>query len=281
MVATVVSAPPRTAQGVRAFGYWHLLSLDAPCVAVLWTMFFEWQFHARLPAAGPLALGLAVWVLYVADRVHDAVQGDLLQERHRFHLRYTRRLLVAAAVASAAVLGLLFNLPAPLRAAWLLLAIPLGVYVAVVHVLHLHRVPKEPLVALFFAAATSIPVLVSRGNAGVGLPLAALSFGLVCWLNCAAIDRWEGTLAAADPLTRWMGTHLRAAAWLAALLMAPALLLRGSSAIAVAALAAAACLLQLDGWRTRLHPVTLRALADAALLTPLAVWPVYAWLHLR
>lgn len=280
-MATAVTAPPRTAQGARTFVYWHLLSLDAPCVAALWTLFFAWQFHTRLPLAGPLALGIAVWVLYVADRVHDAARGELLQERHRFHLRYTRRLLVAAAVGSAALLGLLFRVPAPLRTAWLLLGTPLALYVVAVHVLRLRSVPKEPLVALFFAAATSLPVFVSGGAAGASLPLAALSFGLVCWLNCAAIGRWEGTLGSADPLTRQMGTHLRAATWTAALLMAPALFTRGSSPIAMAALVAASLLLQLHGKRAHLYPATLRALADAALLTPLAIWPVAAWLHLR
>lgn len=261
--------------------YWHLLSLDAPCVAALWTLFIAWQFHTQLSAAGPLALGLAVWVLYIADRVHDAVRGDLVQDRHRFHLRYARPFLLAAAVGTAIVLILLFRLPAPLRTAWLLLAMPLALYVVAVHVLHLRRVPKEPLVAVFFAAATCLPVLACGGAAGIGLPLAAFSFGLVCWLNCAAIGRWEGTLLSADSLTRWLGTHLRTGAWLVAVVVLPAMLLRQSGAIAVAALAAAACLLHLDKQRTRLHPATLRALADAALLTPLAVWPVAAWLHLR
>lgn len=269
------------AQGASPLVLWHLLSLDAPCVAALWTLFFAWQFHVHLAVAAPIALALSVWVLYVADRVQDAGRGDLIQERHRFHLRHTRLLRMAAGAGFCTVLALLLLLPAALRTAWLLLALPLALYVGAVHGLRLHRVPKEPLVAVFFAAATAMPVYVSHGAAGFGLSLAALCFGLVCWLNCAAIGRWEGMLATADPLTRWLGSHLRVGASLAALLMVPALSVHHSGAIAVAALAAIACLVQLHGRRARLYPATLRALADAALLTPLVVWPVCAWLHLR
>ncbi len=261
--------------------YWHLLSLDAPCVAALWTVFIAWQFHVRLPVAATFALASAVWVLYVADRVHDADQGELLQDRHRFHLQHTRLLLLGALGAGCLVLALLPEVPASLRTAWLWLALPLTMYVGAVHVLQLCRVPKEPLVAIFFAAAASLPVYALGGVTGFGLPLAASSFGLVCWLNCAATARWEGMLGSADPLTRWLGTHLNAAAWLAALLMAPALFVRGSATIAVATLAAAVCLMLLHRKRARVLPATLRALADAALLTPLVVWPVCAWLRLR
>ena len=267
-------------QDVGILVYWHLLSLDAPCVAALWTAFLTRQFHTHLPFAATLALALAVWVLYVADRVHDAAKGDLLQARHRFHLLYRHQLLLGAVLAGCVVLLLLTRLPASLRTAWLLLALPLAVYVLAVHVLHLCRVPKEPLVAVFFATAAALPVLVSGGAAGMALTLAASSFGLVCWLNCAAIARWEGMLLAADPLTRWLGAHLDAGAWLVALLMAPALFMRGSTAVAVASLTAAACLVQLHRKRDLLSPETLRALADAALLTPLVVWPASAWLHL-
>ena len=249
-------------------------------MAALWTLFFAWQFRAHLPVAAPLALAVAVWVLYVADRVQDAVRGDLIQDRHRFHLRHTQPLLIATIAGCCTVLTLLFFLPMPLRTAWLLLALPLALYVCAVHMLRLDRVPKEPLVAVFFAAATAMPVYVSHGAMGLRVPLAALSFGLVCWLNCAAIGRWEGMLALADPLTRWLGTHLQRGAWIIALLMVPAIFVYGGSAVAVAVLAAVACLVQLHGRRARLHPATLRALADVALLTPLVVWPVSAWLRL-
>ena len=51
---------------------WHLLSLDAPTVAALWTWFIAATNHIHLPLSSPLAMFIAVWTLYAADRVLDA-----------------------------------------------------------------------------------------------------------------------------------------------------------------------------------------------------------------
>ena len=51
---------------------WHLLSLDAPTVAVLWTWFIARTNHVHLPLASLAAMALAVWILYAADRFLDA-----------------------------------------------------------------------------------------------------------------------------------------------------------------------------------------------------------------
>lgn len=280
-MSTVVTAPPHTALGVKAVVNWHLLSLDAPCVAALWTCFFAWQFHTPLRPIAPLALAIAVWVLYVLDRVHDADQGDTEQDRHRFHLMHRSVFLRAAFAALAVLITLLFFLPSTLSAAWLWLSVPLALYVCAVHLLRLHRIPKEPLVAAFFTTAVAMPVFVAGSAARSALLVAALMFGAACWLNCAAIARWEGTLLQADPVTAYLGSNLRLGAWLLVLLMVPALLNRQSVPIALAAFVTGACLVGLNGVRTQLEPPMLRALADAALLTPVAVWPVVAWLRLR
>ena len=88
---------------------WHLASLDAPTVAVVWALALAWAAGVRLPLSAALALGLATWVLYVGDRLLDARAGmtsggtERLRERHLFHWRHRRALsLVAAAAACAA-----------------------------------------------------------------------------------------------------------------------------------------------------------------------------------
>jgi len=48
---------------------WHLASLDAPTVAVVWTLGFAWAASVRLPPWIPVLLALATWAVYVADRL--------------------------------------------------------------------------------------------------------------------------------------------------------------------------------------------------------------------
>ena len=52
-----------------------VLSLDAPAVAVLWQLLFARSFHARLGASVTILLALVVWLIYVADRVLDALKA--------------------------------------------------------------------------------------------------------------------------------------------------------------------------------------------------------------
>ena len=86
---------------------WHLASLDAPTVALVWSLAFAWVVHIRLPLWVPALLALAVWSIYIADRLLDARAAlrepalHLLRERHLFHWR-NRRILLPLAVASAA-----------------------------------------------------------------------------------------------------------------------------------------------------------------------------------
>ena len=81
---------------------WHLSSLDAPSVALVWSLSFAWVVHLRLPPWVPALLMLAVWAVYVADRLLDARTAltsrnvDSLRERHLFHWRHRRVLLPLA-----------------------------------------------------------------------------------------------------------------------------------------------------------------------------------------
>ena len=143
-VATAVThALPVAAKARRTpLVYWHLLSLDAPSVAVLWTTFLAKAFDVHLRFDILLSLGLAVWVLYAADRIQDAVRGGLLEERHRFHLLHRRPLSIAIVGVVVTILALLWNLPLALRTAWLLLSLPLLCYLLMIHVLHIPKMPK-------------------------------------------------------------------------------------------------------------------------------------------
>ncbi len=255
-------------------GGWHLLSLDAPCVAAVWTAFLARCFGVALPWTAPAALGVAVWMLYALDRMADASRpGEVLEERHRFHGAHQFAFTGAVIGAVPALVLLIALLPHALRTGWLLLALPMAGYVAAVHGLRLRRVPKEHLVAVFFAVATAMPVLVSHG---VLLPLVAAAmavFGALCWLNCVAIARWERARDL-DAATAWAADHFHAVA--TAVVGLAALLMPVQPDLAAACILSAGLLLVLE--RLRLQAMLLRALADAALLTPM-LW--LAFVHAR
>ena len=71
--ATPTKPPLKTiSHHTNPLALWHLLSLDAPTVAALWTWFIASANHIRLPLSSALAMALAVWMLYAADRLMDA-----------------------------------------------------------------------------------------------------------------------------------------------------------------------------------------------------------------
>ena len=101
MATSTQVVPAVGTSGVLAL--WHLLSLDAPTVAVIWTWFVARAEHVRLPWATPAAMGIAVWMLYAGDRLLDARvldgvrtawTGERLEARHLFHYRHRRGFLV-------------------------------------------------------------------------------------------------------------------------------------------------------------------------------------------
>lgn len=249
---------------------WHLLSLDAPTVAAVWTVFLAYYFDVVLPWTAPAALALAVWLVYAADRLHDARSGTgPLEERHHFHARHARAFLVAIALVTIVLAVLVWLLPRELRTAWMLLGLPLMGYVAGVHVLRV-RVPKEALVGVFFAAAATMPALLAAHTASV--MIAGGLFGVLCWLNCVFIARSEG-VEAAGAVTGWAVRRFPLAASSLLVVALVVFIAFGDGGLAVAL--GAALLLLLDVARQQpLRAVRVRALADAALLTPLLVLPL-------
>jgi len=76
---------------------WHLLSLDAPTIAVLWTWFVARMTRTAVPWTTEAAMGVTVWLLYAADRLLDTRALDPLgdtsefEARHFFHHRHRAR----------------------------------------------------------------------------------------------------------------------------------------------------------------------------------------------
>lgn len=257
---------------------WHLLSLDAPTVAAVWTWFVAHAARIALPPVIPAAMFVAVWLLYAGDRLLDgASANEELQERHRFHHRHRRGFIAAMVVAVAILLPLVLAIPWEILKLYLLLAVLLLLWFAMVHRVAPRlrlRLPKEIMPGAFCAAAAFTPVWATVGYRHGELALAAVGYGLLVTLNCWTIFAWEhDEISAADATTQFGVRWLReatiagvvislAATYLAAPHLAP---------IFFAIALAAGLLWMLGRARASLRPTDLRAAADLVLLTPLLV----------
>ncbi|MBS1814038.1 MAG: hypothetical protein JSS87_04090 [Acidobacteria bacterium] len=246
---------------------WHLTSLDAPLVAMLWTHLFAPEVSIYATAA----LGIAVWMLYVVDRLLDARNPNtFLEERHRFHHAHRRTLIALLLIAAPVLIILMSHVEPSLRIARIGLALPLGIYLLAIHSTR-WRMPKELAVALFFAIACSAPAALSYGVPHV-FPFASI-FSALCFLNCAAIARWEARTPdewqAMHPLTRFVARNLHLLGGGLILLALAIALVTREYAIPLACIVSALLLAVANAKRAHLSRLSLRIVADAALLTPL------------
>jgi len=291
-VATTAS-PTRTPQSNKTADYpaspplrrynlvalWHLSSLDAPTVAVAWTSFIARVSHVRLPATSLAAMGIAVWILYAADRLLDArllasptAPSDTLEARHFFHHRHWKPFLTGIVLCSIAMIPLLLDIPfAAIRLYLIEGSLLVGWFLLIHATRSALRLPKELAVGLFFAAAVFIPTVARNPALRLPLILPAILFAALCSLNCLFIYHWEheqtGIPTCAHPTTRFALSHLP---WLSAALATASLLATlKHSPIAAACALSTLVLALLNYSRHHLHRTTLRATADLALLTPL------------
>jgi hypothetical protein len=276
---------------------WHLASLDAPTVALVWALAFAWAAHVTLPAWAPILLALVAWPVYIADRLLDVrsafrtSQVHPLRMRHHFHWRY-RRLFIPLAAAStcAAACIIIICMPVAARERNSVLVAAGLAYFSSVHVgrtyprmlsrIFAPLLAKETLVAVIFTAACALPALSRAGTGGSlrlasafwSMVIAVVFFTLLAWLNCNSIEHWEAAQSRSNGnRSPRSGTFAHAIGLgLAGLLLAAGLSFHQRVALLVASGAAAALLLALlDRLRDRLTPLALRVAADLVLLTPL------------
>ena len=281
-VASRVVSPARALARslARLIVLWHLLSLDAPTVAVVWAAAIAHFAGITLPASSLVAMFLAVWILYAADRLldsSDSASKTGLEPRHHFHSHHRGAFRLVLIAASLVLAPVLLMIPAASMRLYLLLAAMLFAWLLLVHVPPAipksapRRLPKEFVVGPFFAAATFIPTVARAPVLRLHLLPQASLFAILCSLNCLLIYAWEHptlrSRASAHPSTRCALGHLTALA-VALLGAALTLALVQRAPLGLAIVLSAAALLALDRWPPR-DPTLLRAAADLALLTPL------------
>ncbi|HEX4319694.1 MAG TPA: hypothetical protein VHZ52_02235 [Acidobacteriaceae bacterium] len=259
-----------------ALRFWHLASLDAPTVAVVWTFAFAWMCHIHLPLWLPVVLAIAAWCFYVADRLLDARNANTpLRARHHFHWRHRRIFVPLAIIAALAAIALVArSMPFAARERNSVLAAAALVYFTSVHspwrvAAPKFRFPKELLVGVLFTLACAIPTLSRVGSSRLlaALPTILILIALA-WLNCHAIESWESDFPGRPTVFR-LALALAATALLAT--FATSLYdLRQAILLGMASLSAV-LLAGLDHKSLSLTPIALRSCADLALLTPLLV----------
>jgi hypothetical protein len=266
----------------RALERWHLLSLDAPTVATLWTWFIARVAHLALPWTELAAMFSAVWVLYALDRLLDArmiacgTHLDSLEARHFFHHLHGAAFRWGIAAGCAVLACLLPRmLAAELKLDLILGALLAGWFLVIHTVIHTGErpLPKEFVVGIFFSTAVFVPTLARAPRLIAALWMPALLFAAVCCLNCLFLFAWEHE---ARDTSEAHATTRRAARAVVPLTVVLILIcgLRATPTVAAIALVAM-LLLGLHVVRHRLARVTLRAAADLVLLTPIlfAWWP--------
>jgi hypothetical protein len=269
-------APTRALQVSRALHLWHLASLDAPTVALVWALAFAWTAGVHLDRWVLLLLASGTWTVYVGDRLldaHHAIRSGYLgelRERHYFHWRH-RRLLIPIACAGAAIAAGLVarRIPYAVRRRDSVLAAAALIYFSGVHSAArapdwLRRlVSKEMLVGLLFTAGCAAPTLSRLHSARWPVFACLVLFVALAWVNCAAIERWESSVNE----TVFRQAFVLGIAGLGAsgafLFTEPR-----ASALACSIAVGALLLCMLDLTRTRVSPLTLRTVADLVLLTP-------------
>lgn len=283
------------------FWLWpNLLSLDAPVVALVWLHMFArmWRvdFH---PWQAYASLGLAVWGIYIVDRLLDvkllAENDPRIGARHRFHRRHSGWLgwLGFAAIGGSAALAL-FTMPAELFGhgffgggqisfgyIFPVLAMVVVFFALTVTSAESSEIPllRNLVAGMAFAYGTAMAAHVYIPTEGVLhllLSREVLAFALLCSVNICAIHFWEHSRLSDDP-------EVKAADELS---MTLPLALLGAAAILFAwldkdastrpffysVLVSAGLMFVLNRRRAGFSLDSLRVLADAAMLAPLPVF---------
>ncbi len=258
----------------------NLVCLDAPIVAVTWQWLFARSFHLPIAAPARLTLFLTAWLIYLADRLGDALSlrdGSEKSLRERFCQRHRGEWLVLLGSVTVLDAWIVFHdLAAHLLRVGLVVGLVAAVYLLVNYSLgKLWRAlpVKEFSVGLLFAVGTVTAFL---PRLEFGFWLAFSLFAALCSLNCISIAVWEKELDEAQHkhsiATRWPRTrrYLRLPAVLLAIICAICALSGLAPAEFCGAAGMSALLLGgLDFFRDQTRRDERTALADLVLLTPL------------
>ena len=275
----------RGATRVRWWQWPTVLSLDAPAVALAWQGLLAHAAGVRLHWPEGVVLASGIWMSYAADRWFEGwrLETDTIQtERHRFYHEKRWKIAAVWVLVLAGSLAVSFTqlTPRELGAGAGLLAAVLLYLLShqLIHRTHPWRAPKEVCVAVLMACGAGVFVAASPGANLPDLATPLILFGLLCFSNCALISAWEHEVDAVHGQTSLATDYARGAAMarlfpliLIFVSLTLAFLQPSSRPCALCALASSTLLWLVDRAEPRLGRRMARVLADAVLLTPLAL----------
>ena len=258
---------------IRLWQWPNVLGLDAAGIAMAWLGVFAANIrpHEQPGAAAYLALGVSVWLTYLADRLFDVNTRQaeaLLSIRHRFTKAHSRRLWTAWGVLLAiVVLTAICCLKAfQLKGGFLLLVICL-IYTLLNQLCSKRFFPKEVFVAGIFAAGTQVFLRTPQ------LDLLVLGFALLCLTNCLVIAERERAVDASLQVHS-LARHL-SARWLWVLIVLT-VGLAACNQLRVALLPPALTIGLLFHRRSSIPKESYRVLCDASLLLGPLIYAVFS-----
>jgi hypothetical protein len=256
----------------------NLLSLDAPIVALAWQYLLEISFQTHTDWFGRAALALAVWAIYLLDRLLDTRRPAESTEalRHRFARNHRAAMLVLLMAALAAGVITVINASAALIVNGSILSAAVLAYLICVHRKKL-PIPKEQAVSILFATGVALAPL-AGGSHLWAIATAALPLFFLCLANTAAIEHVEWSRlhhhSSPEPnvFTRWIAERYLGFCLGVTLICGLGAVCTSVEELRLPFMYSAAAMLALSllhAARNRLSTEAFRVLADAALLSPL------------
>ncbi len=238
-------------------------------IALLWQAVFARDAGVSLAFASRAALFLAVWLIYLMDRLLDTGKAPApvpVTARHRFCLAHRRLCYSLSLLAVLVAACSIPHLPPPVLEGGLVIASLVGGYLLIVHWSGVRWLSKEAAVGALFAMGTALAPL-ARSSTMTRLALPALVFGALCWTNVAAIEKWEGGEVNAP--SAWMVRHIHSLSMLVCLVCLPLGWWLGAPRSAVSLGLCAIGFRMVSDLRGKLTGDALRVAIDLPLLAPL------------
>jgi hypothetical protein len=249
----------------------NLLSLDAPVIAALWQAAFASDVGVKLTLASRTALPLAVWLIYLVDRLLDTANGIPAKPtaRHAFYCAQRDGCYVLTLLVGLLLCVSVWFLPLPVVENGMMVAGTVALYLLTVHIRRgkwRRWLPKEAAVGLIFGIGTTLAPFTWASNSG-RLVFPALIFGVLCWTNSAAIEIWEG--GRVDCVSAWVVQHMKTVAAATCVCCLPLLYLHWAQDTSMALAISALGYWGVADMHLDLDANSLRVAMDVPLLAPL------------
>jgi hypothetical protein len=183
---------------LRFYQYVNILSLDIAAGAVISAQFFAKIFDVQVKPYGLIALALTVWIIYTVDHLRDAknIKHKASTQRHRFHQKYFRPLIIALGLAIAVDTFTLFFIRRQVFEWGLILLVVVILYLIIQQYL---RFLKEFFIAsLYTCGVLLISITITTVDVNMMHVLLIVQFGMIAWTNLVLFSWFDHVYDAQD-----------------------------------------------------------------------------------